>query len=482
MKSLRIWLLSMLVVGAALVAAQEGDNSNLTVHVVQRGENLSAIAAQYNQSIERIAQINGITGEGGLAVGQRLLIPRQIAAPQPGLTHTVLTGETLNSIAQIYGKTTEELSELNGILNADQIFIGQKLVIVPLEEESAPASGENTADAASADDVADDFPDDYFHEVEAGETVFEIGLRYNMTVTTLAQANNLVDPTRIYIGQRLIIPGIKYPRFEGRLPEVVHAFTIDPSILTEGRTGRIEIVTSGPVEMRGDFLERELVPIRQDDGRLHHLLIGVPMFTEQGIYPLTLNLVDADGISMSIVVHLQVIGGGYSRQTITINSNDLLAQDIEDEEIALLRIITSPFNPERSWENALSLPAAAPMNSVFGTRRSYNGSPFNRFHRGVDFAGATGTSVLAAADGTVVFADTLSIRGNTTVIDHGWGLYTVYAHQNAWHVNPGDVVASGQIIGAIGATGRSTGPHLHWEAWLNGVNVDPMQWVQETFP
>ena len=76
----------------------------------------------------------------------------------------------------------------------------------------------------------------------------------------------------------------------------------------------------------------------------------------------------------------------------------------------------------------------------------------------------------------------LNIRGNATLIDHGWGLFTLYAHQQGTLVSPGEIVAGGQVIGTVGSTGRSTGPHLHWEVWLNGVNVDPMQWVQEIFP
>lgn len=482
MKRLWMWLLTLIVAGMAM--AQEPSDSHLTVHVVQRGENLSAIALQYSLPAERIAQLNGISDVGSLAVGQRLLIPRPITSPQPGLTHTVTTGESLNSIAQAYGRTLEELSALNDLANANQIFIGQELVIFPEEGLPAAPEDDDVIDAVSVPSpaVLADFPADFIHEVEAGETVFEIGLRYNLTVTTLARANNLADATRIFIGQELIIPGIDYPRLVGDLPAVVRAFTINPPILIEGHSGRIEIVTDEPVSISGQFLGQDLKPIQLDGGRRHHLLIGVPMFTEQEAYPLRLNLADADGLDAPINLYLQVIGGGYGYQTISINNSELLAADIENEEIALLRRLTSQFNPEKSWVNSLSLPAAAPMNSVFGTRRSYNGSPFNRFHRGVDFAGATGTSVLAAADGTVALAEALNIRGNTTIIDHGWGLYTLYAHQSALHVSPGDSVAVGQVIGAVGATGRSTGPHLHWEVWLNGVNVDPMQWVQETFP
>ena len=483
MKPFIIALLALLLAGmpgwTAIVFTQGQSDVSLTVHVVQRGENLSDIALKYNLSAAQIIETNGITDTSGIAVGQRLLIPLktiapQTVAPQPRVTHIVVTGETLSSIAQAYGKTLEELSSLNSLANAHQIFIGQELVIAPGTENSPPSS-------APADAPADDPPAVFTHTVEAGETLFEIGLRYNRTVTTMAQANNLLDPTRIYIGQKLAIPGIELPRFAQDLPEVIGDIRFDPQVLVEGRTGRIEIEAAAPVEISGQFLGQEFKSI-QGNGTQHHILIGVPMFTEQAVYPLQLNIVDAGGASIPIDVHLQIVGGSYGYQNISINNNDLLATAVENEEIELLASLTGEFSPDKSWTNSLSLPAAAPMNSVFGTRRSYNDGPFNRFHRGVDFAGATGTSALAAADGTVVFADALSIRGNTTVIDHGRGLYTVYAHQNTLHVSPGDAVALGQVIGAIGSTGRSTGPHLHWEVWLNGVNVDPLQWVQETFP
>ena len=206
------------------------------------------------------------------------------------------------------------------------------------------------------------------------------------------------------------------------------------------------------------------------------------MFTEMTIYPLRLHLQVGEGDALEIAANLQVVGGGYGHQTITLNNNNLLSPAVEDEEIKRITQLMSGFTPERHWQNSLSLPAAAAMNAVFGTQRSYSGSDYSNYHRGVDFAGAPGTSVLAAAAGAVVMVDRLHIRGNTTIIDHGWGVYTLYAHQQDTLVQPGAVVASGQVIGTVGSTGRSTGPHLHWELWLNGVTVDPLQWVQEVFP
>jgi len=477
------------------------DDSNLTVHVVQRGENLFRIALQYNLTTGEVAEANGITDMSNILVGQRLIIPIEITPEAERLAHIVTAGETLRSIAELYNRPVEELSQLNNLTNIDQIYVGQELLIIPGAEDltptpvptSPPESETTTDDTTNSETISTPIPTQNFvvsddpsasiiHTVQSGETLFRIGLQYNLSVTDLAQANNLLDPTQIFAGQQLIIPGVEPPPLALDLPDFVTEFRVNPLIFVEGRTGRVEIQTSEPAIITGQYLGRELTVITQNDGTLHNMLVGIPMFTEPGVYEMKVNIVANGGISTPITANVQVIAGGYGRQTINIENEELLSEAVEDEEISLIVRSTTRFNPVKSWTNSLSLPAAATMNGVFGTIRSYNGSPFNRFHHGVDFAGAPGTPVLAAADGTVIIADALNIRGNTIVIDHGWGIYTLYAHQNTMLVNPGDTVTSGQSIGTIGSTGRITGPHLHWEVWVNGVSVDPLQWVQEIFP
>lgn len=480
-----------------LLLAQDNINSNLTVHVVQRDENLFRIALRYNLTTDQVAEANGITDIGNILVGQRLIIPIEATPTPERQIHIVGAGETLRSIAELYGKSVEELSQLNNITDINRIHIAQEIIIVPSAETLATSTPESppttdNPDTSSTTDagiiptpnviVSDDPSTSFIHTVQSGETLFRIGLQYDLTVNDLAQANNLLDPTQIYAGQQLIIPGIEPPQLALDLPNFITEFKINPVVFTEGRTNRIQIQTSQPMAIVGQFLDKQLSVASQNEGTLHNVLIGIPMFTEPNIYELSLNLVDTVGVNTPITLNMQVIAGGYGRQTINIENENLLSQTVEDEEINLLVRTTSQFNPVKSWGNSLSLPAAATMNGVFGTLRSYNGSPFNRFHRGVDFAGVPGTPVLSAADGTVVIADTLNIRGNAIVIDHGWGVYTLYAHQNTLLVNPGDTVVSGQAIGTIGSTGRITGPHLHWEVWLNGISVDPLQWVQEIFP
>jgi murein DD-endopeptidase MepM/ murein hydrolase activator NlpD len=128
--------------------------------------------------------------------------------------------------------------------------------------------------------------------------------------------------------------------------------------------------------------------------------------------------------------------------------------------------------------------------SRFGVRRSYNNSDYTYFHTGLDFAGGMGLPIAAPADGVVVFAGPLSVRGNATFIDHGWGIYSGFFHQSEIKVKVGDRVTKGQVIGLVGNTGRvnnaneypGAGAHLHWEVWTNGVQVNPMTWLYQQFP
>ena len=104
------------------------------------------------------------------------------------------------------------------------------------------------------------------------------------------------------------------------------------------------------------------------------------------------------------------------------------------------------------------------------------------FHSGLDFCGGEGLQITAPAAGRVVFSAPLTVRGNATIIDHGRGVYSGFWHQSQMFVNVGDMVEQGQVIGLVGGTGRVTGAHLHWEVWVNGVQVDPLEWLNQVYP
>jgi len=147
---------------------------------------------------------------------------------------------------------------------------------------------------------------------------------------------------------------------------------------------------------------------------------------------------------------------------------------IRREAARLETIFDTVTVPDRLDTFAQPLPGAPGSN--FGSRSIFNGEA-RAPHAGADFRGATGTPIAAPAAGRVVLAEDLFFTGQTVVIDHGVGLYSLLAHLSRIDVTPGQAVARGDVVGLLGATGRVTGPHLHWTVRLNGARVDPLRLV-----
>ena len=142
------------------------------------------------------------------------------------------------------------------------------------------------------------------------------------------------------------------------------------------------------------------------------------------------------------------------------------------EEARRSREILGTFSLRRQWRLPMQRPVPGEVSSAFGLRRVFNGQPRSQ-HKGLDLRGAAGTPVLAMADGTVALAEELYFSGNVVYIDHGLGLFSIYAHLSAIDVSPGQQVSGGQVIGKVGSTGRATGPHLHLGCYALGMAVDP---------
>jgi murein DD-endopeptidase MepM/ murein hydrolase activator NlpD len=121
------------------------------------------------------------------------------------------------------------------------------------------------------------------------------------------------------------------------------------------------------------------------------------------------------------------------------------------------------------------------LTSTFGRLRSFNGSAYKYYHGGLDFVGSPMDPAYATANGTVIFAGQLAVRGNFILISHGWGVYSGYAHLSEIDVAVGDYVEAGRKIGMVGATGRVSGPHLHFEMYVGGVLVDPTDWLANSY-
>ena len=146
---------------------------------------------------------------------------------------------------------------------------------------------------------------------------------------------------------------------------------------------------------------------------------------------------------------------------------------IAEETAGNLHAAGARPRPQRLWTTPFARPVPQQANSAFGTRSIFNGQPRSA-HSGADFLSPTGTPVAAPGAGRVVLAKDLYFSGNTVIIDHGAGVFSMLAHLSQIDAKAGAAVQGGEIVGRVGATGRVTGPHLHWTVRVNGARVDPL--------
>jgi murein DD-endopeptidase MepM/ murein hydrolase activator NlpD len=161
----------------------------------------------------------------------------------------------------------------------------------------------------------------------------------------------------------------------------------------------------------------------------------------------------------------------------------LEATELELKRVAAFKALQTT---QKYWNGAFLAPNAGRMSTIYGVRRYYNGKfAEDYYHRGLDYAGAAGSPVIAPAAGRVALVGTVSqgfrVHGNVIGIDHGQGVTSIFMHLSRIDVKEGDLVKAGQKIGAVGATGASTGPHLHWGLYVNGLSVDPIPWRTKVF-
>jgi murein DD-endopeptidase MepM/ murein hydrolase activator NlpD len=194
---------------------------------------------------------------------------------------------------------------------------------------------------------------------------------------------------------------------------------------------------------------------------------------------------------------LQVAGDGQVQKlSVQVRDRDFPTQSIwlppgkdsegTDAEFDRVDAFKALVTPEKFWDGKLLRPNSGEITTIYGVRRYYNGVfAQDYYHRGVDYAGAYGSPVVAPAAGRVSLVGRESqgfkIHGNVVGIDHGQGVASILMHLSRIDVKEGDVVKAGQVIGALGSTGASTGPHLHWGLYVHGQSVDPVPWRLQGF-
>ena len=463
--------LCLMAGGWNTVAAQEPEPDG-PVYLVQAGDTLSIIALQFGVTVDDLISYNTLENPNQLNVGQRLVIPGLPGIQGVLNTEAIPFGETLRSLSRRHELSIEQLTRLNRLVSPGELAVGASIILP--QSETPTLLNRRVL-------------------VGPGETYLEIALKEGLNPWTLLGQNGLSAGYQTMPGDLLLVPG-EDSLGPGGLPSEILGVSFGETVLTQGNTAVITIDTNTDFEFEGTLEMTDLrsqTPIQANfqffptNPGQYTVLQGVHAMAETGLFPfeITGKMTDT-GKEFSFSQLIPVQAGGYGFDPPLQVDPKTVDAAVTVPENQLWVALTEPVTAERYWVDGFESPSPFPdcWTSLFGSRRSYNGSAYNFFHTGLDFCGGVGIEIRAPAAGRVVFAESLVVRGNATMIDHGWGVYTGYMHQSEILVEAGDFVEKGQLIGLVGGTGRVTGAHLHWEVWVGGIQVDPVEWLENAYP
>ncbi len=231
-------------------------------------------------------------------------------------------------------------------------------------------------------------------------------------------------------------------------------------------------------EVTGQFEDTKFwfYPVPERGEGAFEAVIGVPHNHTPGASEVK---VLVKGVERSLPI--KISDAKYPSETLKVSNRHVnpkkkdleqIRRDIED-----VGKIYSNITKQKYWKGPFVLPVSSSVTSVYGTKRVFNGK-MQSFHNGLDLKAPTGTPIHAAGSGVVVLAKSLFFTGNTVLIDHGYGVVTLYAHMSELKVKSGDRVEAGRLLGLSGMTGRANGPHLHWGVVINKVKVNPADFLK----
>jgi hypothetical protein len=359
---------------------------------------------------------------------------------------------------------------LNHLSSPDELYAGATLVY-PEREDDAGVSGGRSL-------------------LRGDQSLMELAILEGVNPWSVILTNDLQGSWDALPGDILYLPGVQEDG-PGSFPSLISGVQLNNLPLVQGHTLTVKVTASRSVSLTGAFGDRELHFFLDDQGD-YVALQGIHAMTEPGLYPLTLEGTLDDGSSFGHAQLVLIRDGNYPFDRPLNVDPETINPEITGPEDELWAQAVVAFTPERYWDEVFKIPSPLPQDycletgdcwsSRFGNRRSYNGSAYDSFHTGLDIVGKVGREIFAPAPGEVVYTGSLTVRGNATIIDHGWGVYTGYGHQSEILVEVGDWVETGDLIGLVGKTGRVEGPHLHWEVLVGGVQVDPLDWLEVVFP
>jgi murein DD-endopeptidase MepM/ murein hydrolase activator NlpD len=263
--------------------------------------------------------------------------------------------------------------------------------------------------------------------------------------------------------------------------------TLTPARVEAGSPELIRVEAADAAGIDGEWMGRKLEFFRglegrsNLDGRAWFALAGVDVEASPGPSELKISVRLARGGLREVSLPVEILPAHYRTSSLTVAPQFVEPGPEElkriEEEKQLKERIFAVSAPEPLWTGSFLPPVTSPSSDSFGTRRTFNGQ-LASIHKGMDFRAAEGTPVRAANRGVVVLARPLYYEGNCVVIDHGLNLFTISMHLSQIAVREGQAVAAGELLGLSGATGRVTGPHLHWGVRWREAYLDPAKLLQ----
>jgi len=254
-----------------------------------------------------------------------------------------------------------------------------------------------------------------------------------------------------------------------------NSVTLTPAVAEVGSPELIRVSLPSAQEVSGEWMGQKIAFFQDERRRNWFALAGVDVAAKIGASTLRLAAKMRDG-EKHLDIPVEIHAAKYRTETIRVaprfvepNPQDL---KLIEADSRLKAKVFAESSPERLWRGNFRVPVMSPSTDSFGVRRTYNGK-LDSIHKGMDFRARTGTPVRAGNSGVVVLAQKLYFEGNCVVIDHGFGIYSISMHLSRIDVHDGEHVDTGQQLGLSGATGRVTGPHLHWAVRWQGAYLDP---------
>jgi murein DD-endopeptidase MepM/ murein hydrolase activator NlpD len=455
---------TILIVGLLLqvnpVSAQDSTDNSLS-YIVQPGDTLNSIAYRLGISPIDLADANSILDPNKLSAGEKLFVPGLPDIHGVLTTKIVPLGETFTSLSRRYQIPADTFVRLNHMTSPAELYAGASVFVTQQASEKVT---------------------DGFFVTEPGQSLLEASVLSSLSPWTIMEGNRLSGSWDTIPGERFYYQSQSGEQTNiGLLPSIVE-ISIQPLPIVQGKTTLIRVTSQGPVALEGSLGNNNLhfFQIKENE---YVAFQGIYAMADPGLYPISIKETLPDGSSYNFDQMILLKPGYYPKDPPLQVDPVTIDPAVTKPEDTLMAAITKPVSPDQLWKGMFIPPVDKPIciNSWFGSRRSYNNSPYTYFHTGLDYGVCANLFIYAPAAGVVVYTGSLTVRGNATIIDHGWGVYSGFWHQKEIKVKVGDRVEPGQVIGLIGGTGRVNGPHLHWEVWVNGNQVDPEDWLAKSY-